>query len=102
VNEFNHISVEELKAMLDETQVTLVDIRDAHTFSQGHIPHAKSVNDENLELFLQEADKTKPLICYCYHGISSQSAAHFFAQQGFQNVFSMDGGYEKWRSTYVQ
>jgi thiosulfate sulfurtransferase len=31
---------------------------------------------------------------YCYHGNSSQSAAAYLAEQGFEATFSIDGGYE--------
>ncbi|CRR54182.1 Thiosulfate sulfurtransferase GlpE [Pseudomonas aeruginosa] len=36
----------------------------------------------------------------CYHGNSSQSAAAYFIQQGFSDVYSLDGGFELWRSVY--
>jgi thiosulfate sulfurtransferase len=100
VNNFEHLSVDEAQEMLKKEQVTIVDIRDPQTFSEGHIPHAKSITDENVEIFVKETNKEKPLICYCYHGISSQSAAAYFAQQGFKHVYSVDGGFEEWRKAY--
>ncbi len=80
--------------------VTIVDIRDDHSFAQGHVPQAKSVNDGNIETFLEQTDKGIPLICYCYHGISSQQAAAFFADRGFKQVYSIDGGWEEWNKAY--
>jgi thiosulfate sulfurtransferase len=38
-----------------------------------------------------------PVIVCCYHGVSSQQAAQFLIHQGFENVYSMDGGFEAWR-----
>ena len=35
-----------------------------------------------------------PVLVYCYHGISSQSAAEFLNQKGFEDVYSVDGGFE--------
>jgi thiosulfate sulfurtransferase len=32
----------------------------------------------------------------CYHGHSSQGAAQFMLQQGFAEVYSMDGGFTEW------
>jgi len=46
---------------------------------------------------LIEKDKSDPVLIYCYHGNSSQPAANFFIQQGFKNVYSMDGGYNDWK-----
>jgi thiosulfate sulfurtransferase len=38
-----------------------------------------------------------PVIVCCYHGISSQQAAQFLIHQGFEEVYSLDGGFEAWR-----
>jgi thiosulfate sulfurtransferase len=86
--------------MIDEKDVTVVDIRRLDVFDEAHIPQAVLINDDNVEEFLKNADKTKPLICYCYHGHSSQMAAGYFAEQGFQEVYSMVGGFESWRQHY--
>ena len=97
---FTRISVQKAHEIMGSGEVTIVDIRDAGSFAQGHIAQAQGVNDENIQDFLQETDKEKPLICYCYHGISSQQAASFFANQGFKKVYSIDGGWEGWKAAY--
>ena len=97
---FTHISVQEAHEILAKGKATVVDIRDANAFAQGHIPHARMVNDENIDTFLEDANKDKPLICCCYHGISSQQAASFFASKGFKAVYSIDGGWEEWKKIY--
>ena len=40
------------------------------------------------------------MVVCCYHGISSQGAAAYFAEQGFNEVYSMMGGFEAWQSVY--
>ena len=45
---------------------------------------------------MSEKNKNDSILIYCYHGISSKSAAQFFIQNGFQNVFSMEEGYAGW------
>ncbi|MCV6069119.1 sulfurtransferase, partial [Escherichia coli] len=32
-----------------------------------------------------------------YHGISSQGAAQYLVNQGFEQVYSVDGGFEAWQ-----
>ena len=98
---FKHLAVDQVKDMLDK-DVTVVDIRDSQSYQQGHLKGAQSVGDANIEVFVKEADKHKPMICYCYHGHSSQSAASYFAQQGFSEVYTMDGGYEAYKNLYEQ
>jgi len=98
---FTRISVQKAHEIINSGgTVTIVDIRDAHSYARGHIERALIVNDENIKDFLGSADKSKPLVCYCYHGNSSQQAAGYFAQQGFKQVYSIDGGWEEWESNY--
>jgi thiosulfate sulfurtransferase len=98
---FTRISASKAREIMSLSEVTLVDIRDANAFAQAHIDGAQNVNDENIKSFLEESDKEKPLVCYCYHGISSQRASEFFVSQGFKKVYSIDGGWEAWRSSNV-
>jgi len=98
---FTRISVQKAHELISSGQVTIVDIRDADAYAQGHISHARSLNDGNIKEFLEGTDKSLPLICYCYHGISSQNAAGYFASQGFEQVYSIDGGWEGWKTAYA-
>lgn len=97
---FKPIAINQAKAMIDKMDVTIVDIRDVQAFKAGHIQNAVLVNDSNIEKFLKSADKNKPLLCCCYHGVSSHSAAEYFSKQGFKEVYSLEGGFEKWKTTH--
>ena len=90
------ISIDDTKSLLKKEDVTIIDIRDNNSFSNGHIENAQHIEDINIDNFLLEKDKNESILIYCYHGISSKSAAQFFIQNGFQNVFSMDEGYAGW------
>jgi thiosulfate sulfurtransferase len=74
----------------------VIDIRDPGSYSAGHIPSAVSLNDTNVKGYIESADKEKPLIVYCYHGITSRGAAEYLSQNGFKEVYSMTGGFEAW------
>ena len=97
---FEQIDIEKAKDLMDSGQVTIVDIRDKDSYTQAHIANAIRVDEENVEDFLKRANKSKPLICYCYHGISSQGATEYFHHQGFEKVYSIQGGFEHWRTVY--
>lgn len=96
---FTHLSVNDAAAMILAEQAQVVDIRDPETFAQGHIPGAVHVNNNNFQDYLENADKTKPLIVCCYHGHASQPAADLFNQHGFGRSYSMDGGMCEWALT---
>ena len=97
---FQEIDIHKVQEMLEQKNVNIVDIRDSASYSGGHIPTATPVNDGNVQEFTENTDKDKPLVVCCYHGISSQGAAAYFAEQGFKEVYSMTGGFEAWQSAY--
>ena len=97
---FKQIDVHEARAIMSANDITVVDVRDEDSYQKAHIDGAVWLSDKTIEHFLSTADKNKPLICYCYHGFSSQSAAGFFSQQGFKDVYSVIGGFEEWRKNY--
>lgn len=92
---FSNISVNDV-ANFDK-DVTIVDIRDPQSYSTAHMPNAAPLNNDNFGAFVEGTPKDKPVVVVCYHGVSSQQAAQVIAQQGFSEVYSMDGGFEAWR-----
>ena len=96
----NEIEVQKVKEIMKNGSATIVDIRDSASFQSGHIPNAIHLSDDTIQQFISNTDKMKPLVVYCYHGISSQGAAAYFSEQGFREVSSMTGGFEIWKSVY--
>jgi thiosulfate sulfurtransferase len=45
---------------------------------------------------MDEVEFEQPILVMCYHGISSQGAAQYLVNQGFEQVYSVDGGFEAW------
>ena len=97
---FKRISIVEAKKLIDEGNAQIVDIRDEHSFQAGHIPAARHLDNTNLQKFIESADLDQPLLVCCYHGNSSQSAAEFLNSKGFEQTFSIDGGFEGWKLQY--
>lgn len=100
MQEFQHISPEHTKDKLEKGEVKVVDIRDDQSFESGHIPNSFHLTNGRLAQFMNENDFDVPVVVCCYHGISSQQAAQYLIHQGFEEVYSMDGGFEAWRSNY--
>ena len=96
----NEINIQKVKEMGENDSATIVDIRDSASFQSGHIPNALHLSDDTVQEFISDTDKEKPLVVYCYHGISSQGAAAYFSEQGFKEVSSMIGGFEAWRAVF--
>jgi thiosulfate sulfurtransferase len=97
MTDFRPIDIVEAQSLLTNPTTVLVDIRDAVSYEQGHIPGAISLGAHNIDTFMESTDKSRPVVCYCYHGISSQSAGRYLAENGFVTVYSLNGGYERWK-----
>lgn len=99
---FERISPQQAKTLIDDQDAQIVDIRDPGSYQLGHIPNALLLDNNNLAQFIADADFSKPLVVYCYHGNSSQPAAAYLAEQGFEMSYSMDGGFEHWRVLFPE
>ena len=99
---FKRISALEAKAILEnqdaEHPAQVVDIRDDASFAAGHIPSAIHIHNSNIQEFIDGADLDSPLLVCCYHGNMSQSAAAYFADKGFGDTYSIDGGFAAWQA----
>ena len=59
---FQCISVDEAKKLIDENNLTIIDIRDYVSFSQGHIDNAIHVEDLNIDRqLLDKINKFAPI-----------------------------------------
>ncbi|MBS7326531.1 MAG: thiosulfate sulfurtransferase GlpE [Thiopseudomonas sp.] len=92
---FEYLNVEQAAALMQQGAV-VVDIRDENSFALGHMPGSIQLDTHSVSQFIQQADLDAPTIVVCYHGHSSQSAAAWLNSQGFDRVYSMDGGFTQW------
>ncbi|MCO4773926.1 MAG: thiosulfate sulfurtransferase [Deltaproteobacteria bacterium] len=90
------ISPEGAQALLEAGSATFVDVRDGSSYRSGHIPGALHVGDHNIGEFVSAADKSRPVVVYCYHGNSSLGGASYLRSQGFEQVWSMSSGWAGW------
>lgn len=76
--------------------LVLLDVRTPAEYQSHRIPGARLVPVHELPARWQELDPHARTICVCEHGIRSESAAHFLAEQGFANVANLRGGMARW------
>lgn len=89
--------------MLREQQEMLVaDVRDEQSFNEAHIPGAIHLTMDTLQSFTETADKSIPVLVYCYHGVTSQSVAQLLVEGGFESVYSLVGGFECWQNDHTR
>ncbi|WAJ69821.1 thiosulfate sulfurtransferase GlpE [Catenovulum adriaticum] len=100
MSEFSHLSCQQLVELQAKQAVAIADIRDEASFNAGHIEGAYHLTNGSLAQFMQQTEFDQPVVVVCYHGNSSQGAAQYIAEQGFDTVYSMDGGFEAWRREF--
>jgi rhodanese-related sulfurtransferase len=79
----------------------LIDLRAKGEFEAGHIK--KSIHIDYLrtdfEDYIQNLyTKKTPLILYCQSGKTSEDAANYLIELGYENIVTLKGGFEKWIS----
>jgi thiosulfate/3-mercaptopyruvate sulfurtransferase len=99
---FQRIGVEAAVELLKRDEVVLLDVRDAAAYERARIGSARRVSDANLYEVLAGTPKDRPVLIYCYHGNASQTYARIFTDFGFRDVYSMDGGFERWRQAQAE
>ncbi len=100
MSQFKHISTSEVFQRLQQGELVIADIRDDQSFASAHIDGAFQLSNGTLHQFMQQTPHDKAVVVVCYHGRSSQGAAQYLVEQGFDEVYSMDGGFESWRLQY--
>ena len=72
--------------------ITIVDVREADEYAQGHIPGAVNVPLNNLGGITKAApDKTDPLYVYCQSGVRSSRACKRLKSMGYSNAVNIGG-----------
>lgn len=100
-SEIEEISPAETDRLLrDDRRVRLVDVREKNEWDEGYIPGATHVPRGFLESRIEEtiSDKSTPVVLYCAGGIRSAFAAQTLGWMGYENVYSMSGGYGGWKN----
>ncbi|MEP7270868.1 MAG: rhodanese-like domain-containing protein [Acidobacteriota bacterium] len=95
---YEKISVEEVKAKLDGGEkFRLIDVREPNEHRGCRIESAELKPLGQIGQWIADLpDRGEEIILYCHHGMRSDRACGFLAQQGFTNVKNMLGGIDDW------
>jgi len=91
------ITVEQLAKMSEEHNFTLVNV---HIPYEGELPATDlfipfdAINDYTDQLPVKDA----PIVLYCRSGSMSTQAAEQLAEQGYSNVYELEGGFNAWQA----
>lgn len=93
---FKDINKHEAEIILQNPNAILFDIRDIENFNEGHLSQALHLSSANIDQAINNIQPDTPILIMCYHGISSQLVAQMLVDNGFTQVYSIEGGYCGW------
>ena len=90
---FRIITAEEAKKMIDEEEVTIVDVRRQDEYDNGHIKDAILIPNESIGDTAPDdlPDKDATILVYCRTGIRAKEASGKLADLGYTNVYDIGG-----------
>jgi rhodanese-related sulfurtransferase len=106
------ITVQELNELMDSEEIyTLIDVRQKSEHYYGFIPGSLVIPRGSIEFLIGNEDyweeeglymplKDEKIILYCRKGNRGTLAASTLMQLGYDNVFTLDGGWKNWELTY--
>lgn len=93
---FQGVQVEAVGELIKRDAIRVLDARDRASFDQARIEPAVHLSSTNLDELIFGTPKNVPVLIYCYHGQASQTYAQTFVDFGFQEVYSLEGGFDAW------
>lgn len=97
--EMKNVTVAEAAKLVQEKKVTVLDVRTAGEFKDGHIEGAKNIDFTQTESFkaaLKELDKTQPYLVHCQAGGRSGKSMKIFKELGFEKILHLEEGFGGW------
>lgn len=91
--EYQKITAEEAKKMMDEQSVIIVDVRTQTEYQSGHIKDALLIPHDSFDKEPPKEldDKNATILLYCRSGNRSQKAAKKLIELGYTNVYDFGG-----------
>jgi rhodanese-related sulfurtransferase len=84
--------------LMNKKNCQIIDVRSKEEFEKGHISRSKHYSMEQLKTDSSlQKNKSGPIVIVCNSGISSKKAGALLKSQGFEQIYSIEGGINQWR-----
>lgn len=77
--------------------ITLLDVRTAREYKQGHIPGAVHIELSDVGSKAKKLRKDREMVVYCQSGNRSIWAIKRLMGMGFTSLYNLKGGYGAWK-----
>lgn len=82
--------------LLADKTLRVLDVRTQPEYQCHRLPDALLLPLQELAQRLHELDRDANWLVHCEHGVRSQRACEFLAQQGFSRLANLTGGLAHW------
>jgi molybdopterin/thiamine biosynthesis adenylyltransferase/rhodanese-related sulfurtransferase len=90
------MSVHDLSQRLNDQDIVVIDVREPFEYDIARIDTAQLIPLGELAERVDELPRDKQIVVMCKTGARSASATAFLRQQGFSNVYNLQGGITAW------
>lgn len=100
--ELQVLDASQVKELLENQRVHLIDVREQEEFMGEHIPGSQLLSLSKLDPEKISLLTGKKIVLYCHSGNRSKQAAHRLIEFGFRDFSQLQGGISAWKkSGYV-
>ena len=97
-NNYQQITQEKAKEMMDTQEVLILDVREQHEYDSGHIPGAVllpvgTITKDTAADMIDDLDTV--VLVYCRSGNRSKTASQTLVDLGYTNIYEF-GGINTW------
>jgi molybdopterin/thiamine biosynthesis adenylyltransferase/rhodanese-related sulfurtransferase len=92
----NEITVQELKRLMDNGGVNLIDVREPHEYEICRIQGSKLIPVSEIPNRVNEFSLTDEYVFHCHTGVRSALAVSLLRQLGFKKLRNLKGGIDAW------
>lgn len=94
-----NVGAEDFNRFINEKQTAIIlDVRTPDELVQGYIKGAKNIDISNSKFTaeVEKLDKSQPVLVYCRSGRRSAAAMRYMRDNGFAEVYNLNGGVIAW------
>lgn len=94
------LTPDEFEKGISNNNIQILDVRTQEEYNSGHIKNALLADWTKRQVFeerVKSLDKNKPVYTYCLVGGRSSAAAARLREEGFTQVYNLQGGIKSWK-----
>ena len=98
-NSVKQIDYSELKKLMENGDIKILDAREKEEFEVSHIPGARHIGYNDFDsAVLSEIPLSKPVVLYCSVGYRSEKIGEKLLDMGYEKVLNLRGGIFDWKN----